>query len=99
MNVGDLMINAQSSPFPNVDAVDRRIPSLDPFSMDSITLTDCSARRRVGHGYVLRTLLLVICDDRGHTNGQVGACRNVRAVDIPVGADNGPSSRGELGLN
>ena len=103
MNVGllpsDLMSKAQIRPFPNVGAVDPRIPSLDPCSADSILFTDCSARRRVGYGLVILTVLWVRWGELGHTNGQVGVCPNIRAVDKAVRGGNGPGLQGELGLD
>ena len=95
----DLMSNAQTRPLPNVGAVDPRIPSLDPCSADSILTTECSARRRVVHGYGLRTLLWVRRGERGHTNGQAGVRPNVRAVDKGVRFGNGVRYQGKLGLD
>jgi len=94
-----LMSNAQIRPLPNVGAVDPRIPSLDPRSADSIHSADCGARRRTGCGHAFRTRLWVRRGERGYTNGQVGACPNIRAVDPGVRSGNGPGLQGELGLD
>ena len=94
-----LMSNAQIRPLPNVGAVDPGIPSLDPRSADSIRPTDCGARRRTGCGHPFRTRLWVRRGERGHTDGQIGACPNIRAVDPGVRSGNGPGLQGELGLD
>ena len=103
MNVGllpsDLMSNAQFCPFPNVGAVDPRIPSLDPCSADSINSTDCSARRLTVRGRVLLTPLWIGRGECGHTNGQVGVRPDILAVDKGVRGGNGPRLQGELGLD
>ena len=95
----DLMSNAQTRPLPNVGAVDPRIPSLDPRSTHSIHSANCGARRRTGCGHALRTRLWVRRRERGYTNGQLGACPNVRAVDPGVRSGNGAPLQGELGLD
>ena len=95
----DLMSNAQTRPFPNIGAVDPRVPRLDPRSADSIRRTDRSARRHSGCGHALRTRLWVRRGERGHTDGQVGVLPNVRAVDPGVRGGNGPRLQGKLGLD
>jgi hypothetical protein len=93
------MSNTQIRPFPNIGAVDPRIPSLDPPSADSIRSTDCSARRRISRGRVLRALLWVGRGERGNADGQIRALPNVRAADPGARSVNGPRLEGELGLD
>ena len=91
----DLYTNAQTRPFRNIAAVDPRVPSLEPCTAEFMTLAEGSARRRMAHvkKFVTRWVR------RGRTNGQVGVCPNIVAVDKGVQEGNLKAWQGELGLD
>ena len=97
--VRPLMSNAQGRREPNVGAVDRRVPRLDPRSSDAVRRGDRLTRRLARRDDVVGARLRVRRGERGHADGHIRVRRDVRAVDPGVRRGDGALLQRELGLD